>query len=192
MVTTAGETPHTPTPAGGAGVVSTTVVATSPISHVYDPKSGMVRMNILRLQQAVAELCGVEGSYAVASAVATLIEEGKDDDSSDTEHSADGMLLEIEMPRSLPSVFTRRLHELEWAKDIPGEGFRLELGRLPELHRLGLIAQNASIPAAYLHNRYLLGRYSGGKRVKRLRQHHREVLESIVDKLMKYFFSSST
>lgn len=53
-------------------------------------------------------------------------------------------------PAGLPPTITQRVYDLGWTF-----GDRLELGRFPEAHKLGLLSQNASIPVGYLPNRLM-------------------------------------
>jgi len=69
------------------------------------------------------------------------------------------------------------------------------LSRIPEYHTLGKLSQNNSVPVPYLSNIHLteVRRTPGGKRgwrkissfksAKRSRQRHRELIESVIDRL---------
>lgn len=88
----------------------------------------------------------------------------------------------------LPLELTKHVRSIGWTNDPVGIGCRMELGRLPELHKLSLVSQKVSVPAAYLHNRVLTRDSCNDSRRRQIRQQHREVLELIVDRIVRNFF----
>ena len=100
--------------------------------------------------------------------------------------------------RHLPQAMTVMIRELGWAAGhyphyygnvIDSTGlpeFPMILGSIPELHQLALIGQSHSIPVAYLSNRLLTKKRCNDPTRKRLRRHHREILEIIADKIIAH------
>eukprot|EP01031_Cornospumella_fuschlensis_P029178 gene29178-35214_t len=91
-------------------------------------------------------------------------------------------LQSVILAQKLPARLTHVVHSLNWVSN-----HQLELGRFPEFHQLGLIAQNCSIPCGYMSNRLML-RYNVSKKShQKCRYHHRESLEMIVRTLCDNF-----
>ncbi|RYH08173.1 ParA family protein [archaeon] len=91
----------------------------------------------------------------------------------------------VVLAQSLPRCVTRIVSSLNWVNN-----HELELGRFPEFHQLGLIAQNSSIPCGYLTNRLMKVNNVTRLNARRCRYHHRESLEIIVDKLCDNFLNA--